>query len=257
MVDESCHLAVLWFFKHGRFWAPGVGAASKTASVFSQEAGGVRGEASVLTLKFIKMKSKLRDFPGGPAVKNSSLHAEGCGFNPWLGSWDSHMPCGPQIRTWNRSNMITHLIKGFKKWFPFKKKIKAKPWFLKSRPPSQASVAAGGHSFWVFASGFSHIPWLHPADAVRIAAVLLGCNPVTLHPASSSTFPPTAPGVCRHWRLLVSPWGPGPCRGAPHQLGEGGLLGSWAAGGLSAQGAWPFLVRARVLGWGRIGALFF
>ena len=85
-MDESCHLAVSWFFKHGHFWAPGVGAASKTAPVFNQEAGGVRGEASVFTLKFIKMKSKLRDFPGGPEVKNSPLHTEGCGFNPWLGS---------------------------------------------------------------------------------------------------------------------------------------------------------------------------
>ena len=85
-MDESCHLAVSWFSKHGCFWAPGVGAASKTASVFNQEAGSVRGEASVLTLKFIKMKSKLRDFPGGPAVKNSPLHAEGCGVNPGLGN---------------------------------------------------------------------------------------------------------------------------------------------------------------------------
>ena len=90
------------------------GTASKTSPVFSQEAGGVEVEASVFTLKFIKTKSKLRGFPGGPVVKSSPIHAGGVGSIP---GWGAEIPTclvAPTTRTCNRSNMVTHLIKALK-----------------------------------------------------------------------------------------------------------------------------------------------
>ena len=39
-------------------------------------------------------KSEGEWLPGGPVVETPSCQCRGCGFNPWLGNKDSHMPCG-------------------------------------------------------------------------------------------------------------------------------------------------------------------
>ena len=37
--------------------------------------------------------SFLSYFPGDPVVQILRFHCRGCGFNPWLRQWRSHMPC--------------------------------------------------------------------------------------------------------------------------------------------------------------------
>lgn len=54
---------------------------------------------------YFKFKTNLV-FPGGPVVKTP--HCSGCGFHPWSGSYDIHMPHSQK----NKQNKNTDFISG-------------------------------------------------------------------------------------------------------------------------------------------------